>query len=141
MTLSQDWAGDDPSAYLGMTVPRFPNLFVLYGPNTNLGHGGSGIFLAETQTRYVTGCLVEMAEQGIETIECREDRRTDYTAEIDALHEELIWTHPGMSTYYRNAKGKVRSPMPFRLVDYWQRTHAPDLADFHVTRAEPRSTK
>ncbi len=46
-----------------------------------------------------------------------------------------------MSTYYRNAKGKVRSPMPFRLVDYWQRTHAPDLNDFHVTRSGPDSTR
>ena len=136
VTLAEDWADEDPSAYLGMTVPGFPNFFVMYGPNTNMGHGGSGIFLAETQTRYITGCLVAMAERDVAAVECPEHLRTAYTERIDALHEDLVWTHPGMSTYYRNQNGKVRSPMPFRLVDYWALTRDPDLEELHVT---PRS--
>jgi len=133
--LAEDWADENPTAYLGITVPRFPNLFVMYGPNTNMGHGGSVMWLAETQARYLCGCLVAMAERGLAAIECREERRAAYTQEIDALHAQLVWTHPGMTTYYRNRHGKVRSPMPFRLVDYWARTHAPDLENFVLTAA------
>lgn len=131
--LADDWADENPTAYLGMAVPEFPNFFVMYGPNTNMGHGGSGIFLAETQTRYITRTIVAMAEAGISAIDCRPERRTAYTQEIDELHERLIWTHTGMTTYYRNKHGAVRSPMPFRLVEYWNRTRNPDLGDYRIT--------
>ena len=135
VTLADDWADANPTALYGITVPRFPNLFVMCGPNTNKGHGGSGIWLAETQARYITDRLVEMTADGIAAIDCKAERRAAYTAEIDTLHAELIWAHPGVSTYYRNANGQVRSPMPFRLVDYWQRTRCATLDDFHVTPA------
>ena len=128
--LADDWADENPSAHLGMTVPGFPNFFVMYGPNTNMGHGGSGMWLAETQTRYISGCLRALAEHELPTVEVRDDVRQAYTAEIDRRHAELIWTHPGTTTYYRNRAGKVRSPMPFRLVDYWHMTREPVLADF-----------
>jgi 4-hydroxyacetophenone monooxygenase len=133
--LADDWANDDPTAYLGITVPGFPNFFVMYGPNTNSGHGGSGMWMAETQSRYITSCLVAMVEAGVSAVDCREECRTRYTEVIDGMHEELVWTHTGVDTYYRTNAGKVRSPMPFRLVDYWYRTHAADLDDFHRSYA------
>ena len=132
--LAEDWADENPTAYLGITVPRFPNLFVMYGPNTNMGHGGSVMWLAETQARYLCACLVAMAERGVAAIECPEALRSAYTQQIDDLHAQLVWTHPGMTTYYRNRHGKVRSPMPFRLVDYWMRTRSAGLDDFLLTR-------
>ena len=61
--LRQAWAGDNPTAYLGLTVPDFPNLFVMLGPNSGPAHGGSVIFQSECQSRYITSCLVEMIEQ------------------------------------------------------------------------------
>ncbi len=128
--LSDDWAPDNPRAYLGMTVPGFPNFFCMYGPNTNAGHGGSAIFLGECQTRFITKTLVKMVEEGIREIEVREIVRDEYNDRVDAEHETLVWTHTGMSTYYRNALGRVVSPMPFRLVDYWQDTLAPRDSDF-----------
>ena len=134
MRLADDWADENPSAYLGISVPRFPNLFIMYGPNTNMGHGGSVMWLAETQARYICACLVAMAERGVAAIECPEALRADYTREIDELHAQLVWTHPGMTTYYRNRHGKVRSPMPFRLVDYWTRTRSARLDDFLLTQ-------
>ena len=136
--LADDWADENPTAHLGITVPRFPNMFVMYGPNTNVGHGGSGMWLAETQSRYITGCLTAMVEQDLVAIEVREEIRQAYTEWVDALHEELIWTHPGMTTYYRNRLGRVRSPMPFRLVDYWHMARQPDLDDFVCTGRDHR---
>lgn len=135
-SLADDWADDNPTAWLGMTVPGFPNLFVMYGPNTNVGHGGSGMWLAENQSRYIASCLVALAESGESALDVKTERRTTYTEEIDALHDELVWTHPGLTTYYRTSQGRVRSPMPFRLVDYWERTHEVDLGDFNLTTAQ-----
>ena len=128
--LSDRWAHDDPRAYLGITMPEFPNLFCMYGPNTNVGHGGSAFLLAETQSRYITGCITKLIELGKRTIECKQAALEEYIDRLDAAHEELIWTHPGMSTYYRNKQGRVVSVMPWRLVDYWNMTHEPDLKDF-----------
>ncbi len=139
-TLADDWADENPTAFLGMTVPAFPNFFVMYGPNTNLGHGGSGIWVGETQARYIGHCLAMMAANGWETIEVEPERRDHYTRAVDAAHAELIWTHPGTSTYYRNRHGQVRSPMPFRMVDYWHKTRRPDPGDFVVDGAQPPGT-
>lgn len=131
--LAEDWADENPTAHLGICVPGFPNFFVMYGPNTNMGHGGSGMWLAETQTRFIMSCLSAMIERELAAIDVREEVRAAYTEQIDRLHDELIWTHPGMTTYYRNRHGKVRSPMPFRLVDYWTMTRAVNLEEFHLT--------
>ena len=115
------------------TVPEFPNLFLMYGPNTNTGHGGSAFLLAEAQARYISGCVTSLIESGARTMECRPIVLEEFVDRMDAEHEHLIWTHPGMSTYYRNAHGRVISVMPWRLVDYWAMTHEPDLADFVMT--------
>lgn len=131
--LADAWAGENPSAYLGITVPGFPNLFLMYGPNTNLGHGGSIIFHAECQARYIAKMLVTMAEQNIGAIEVKQVVHDDYQRRLDHEHDTLIWTHPGMSTWYRNAAGRVISVSPWRLVDYWAMTHDPDVADYHTT--------
>ncbi len=130
--LADAWVDDNPSAYLGITVPNFPNLFCVQGPNTGLAHGGSAIFQSECQIRYITSALAAMAEAGARSIEVRQEPHDDYVRRVDDEHEQLVWTHPGMSTYYRNAAGRVFSVMPWRLVDYWSMTHDADLADYEV---------
>ena len=139
ITLAEDWADENPRALLGITVPKFPNLFIMYGPNTNMGHGGSGMWLAETQSSYITERICDMVDNDIATVECISELRDEYTERIDALHADLIWAHPGTPTYYRMAAGKVRSPMPFRLVDYWTMTNERGLEDF-ITTSQPTST-
>jgi len=133
--LTDVWADDNPSAHLGITVPGFPNLFTMQGPNSGLGHGGSAIFQAECQARYIAGCLAGMIEDGIDAIDVQQEVHDEYVRRVDAEHEGMIWTHPGMSTYYRNAKGRVVSVMPWRLVDYWSMTHEPDFTEFQVLKA------
>jgi 4-hydroxyacetophenone monooxygenase len=133
--LRQAWANDNPTAYLGLTVPGFPNLFVMLGPNSGPAHGGSVIFQSECQSRYITSCLVEMIEGGITAIDVKQDAHDDYVRKVDAEHAQMIWTHPGMTTYYRNSQGRVFSAMPWRFVDYWQMTHDVDLKDYRQTKA------
>jgi 4-hydroxyacetophenone monooxygenase len=133
--LRDKWAGDNPTAYLGLTVPGFPNLFCMLGPNSGPAHGGSVIFQSECQSRYISACLVEMIERGIAAIDVRQDIHDDHVRKIDVEHEAMIWTHPGMKTYYRNESGRVFSAMPWRFVDYWAMTHDADLNRYHLTKA------
>jgi 4-hydroxyacetophenone monooxygenase len=133
--LAEAWSDDDPRAYLGITVPDYPNLFVTYGPNTGLAHGGSLIFVIECQVRYITTLLRNMIERSVDRLEVRRDVHDRYIEKVDAEHAELVWTHPGMNNWYRNRRGRVFGPMPFRLVDYWRFTREPDLDDFE---ARPR---
>ena len=133
--LADSWANDNPTAYLGLTVPGFPNFFTMLGPNSGPAHGGSVIFQSECQSRYITACLVRMIEHDIAAIDVRQDAHDRYIREVDAEHEQLIWTHPGMSTYYRNKQGRVFSAMPWRFVDYWQMTHDPDLGQYRLDRS------
>ncbi|KYG20913.1 monooxygenase [Bradyrhizobium sp. AT1] len=128
------WANDNPTAHLGLTVPGFPNFFCMLGPNSGPAHGGSVIFQSECQSRYISACLVGMIEQDVAAIDVRQDVLDDYVRKVDAEHEAMIWTHPGMSTYYRNASGRVFSAMPWRFVDYWRMTHDPDFGQYRLTR-------
>lgn len=130
ISLKEAWKDDNPTAYLGLTVPGFPNFFCMLGPNSGPGHGGSVIFQAECQTRYVISLLIRMVEDSIDALEVRQDVHDAYVKRVDDEHEQLIWTHPGMSTYYRNRLGRVFSVMPWRFVDYWAMTHDPDLEDY-----------
>jgi 4-hydroxyacetophenone monooxygenase len=130
--LADRWGPDDARAYLGMTVPEFPNFFVLYGPNTNLAHGGSIIFHAECQVRYLVSLVRELAARGASSVEVREDVHDAYNASVDAAHEELVWTHPGVDTWYRNGSGRVVSNSPWRLVDYWRMTSKADLDEYSL---------
>jgi 4-hydroxyacetophenone monooxygenase len=136
-TLDEAWAGDNPTAYLGITVPGFPNLFLMYGPNTNVAHGGSNIFQAECQARYITSAVVQMIEGRVAAIDCRSDVHDDYISRLDAAHANMVWTHPGMDTWYRNADGRVISPTPWRFVDYWAMTHRADLTAYHRAAQRP----
>ncbi|MBR0869511.1 NAD(P)-binding domain-containing protein [Bradyrhizobium tropiciagri] len=133
--LKQAWRDDNPTAYLGLTVPNFPNLFLMLGPNSGPAHGGSVIFQSECQSRYISACLVAMIENGIAAIDVHPDAHDRYIKSVDAEHEQLIWTHPGMTTYYRNKLGRVFSAMPWRFVDYWQMTHDPDFSHYRQTRS------
>jgi len=137
--LREQWGDDDATAYLGITVPRFPNLFLMYGPNVNPGAGGSYMFIAECQARYIGDALRQLRERGLGALECRAEVHDDYVARVDAAHDRMVWSHPGMSTYYRNSAGRVVTNTPWRVIDYWDMTRTADLADFDVEPA--RSTE
>ncbi|MBK5218401.1 MAG: NAD(P)/FAD-dependent oxidoreductase [Thermoleophilia bacterium] len=134
-SLHEAWGEEDATAYLGMTVPGFPNLFIIYGPNTGLGAGGSYIFVAECDARYIVSLMVEMLERGRGAVECRRDVHDRWVEEVDAAHAEMVWSHPGMSTYYRNAAGRIVTNLPWRVVDYWTMTRHVDLDDYEFEPA------
>ena len=131
VTLADQW-GDEPTAHLGITVPGFPNLFCLYGPATNLAHGGSIIFMIECQVRYLMGCLAALAdaEPGA-ALAVRKAVHDEYNERLQAELDTMIWGHHTIrNSWYRGPSGRTFILSPWRLVDYWDWTRLPDLADF-----------
>ena len=131
--LREMW-GNRPRAYLGMTVPGFPNFFCLYGPGTNLASGGSLIFHSECEVRYILECLTEMAERNIAAMEPRRDRYDDWYERSQRELQMMVWSSPHIEhSFYKNDEGVVHGVSPWRLVDFWDWTREVDLGDFEVT--------
>ena len=122
-TALHDLWGDYPRAYKGITVPDYPNLFVLYGPNTNIVHGGSIIYQVECQVHYVMQCLVRMIEQRHAVLEVKAEANDAYNETVQTLSADLAWGHPGVQSWYKNSAGRVVNNSPFSLLEYWQVTH------------------
>jgi 4-hydroxyacetophenone monooxygenase len=129
--LNDHWGGD-ARAYLGITVPGFPNLFCMYGPNTNIVVNGSIIFFSECEIRYILGCLELLLEGGHAALDVRPDVHDAFNARVDAGNARMAWGAPQVSSWYKNAKGRVSQNWPFALVDYWILTQAPDPDDYEL---------
>jgi 4-hydroxyacetophenone monooxygenase len=127
--LNEMWAGD-PRAYLGITVPGFPNFFCIYGPNTNLVAQGSIVFMSECAVRYIVSALDLLQERGAVTLEPKPGVNNAYNARVDEENARMAWGMPGVTNWYKSASGRVSQNWPFPLVDYWKVTHKPDPADF-----------
>lgn len=127
--LHDRWDGDDARAYLGLATTGFPNLFFMYGPATNAG-GGSYLTVANLFAECIVKLITWSLKNGYGAVEPRPEVHDSYNDRMDEQHSRMIWTHPGMSTYVRNSKGRVTVNMPWRIVDYWQFTHDLDMADF-----------
>jgi 4-hydroxyacetophenone monooxygenase len=123
------WNDDDPRAYLGVSVPGFPNFFMLGGPNSFPG-SGSFMYFMEVQMRYIRNLLTQMLARGITAVDATEQVNDAYNELVDSTHARTVWTHPGMQTYYRNSRGRVVFVMPFLNVEYWNMTKDVDLADY-----------
>jgi 4-hydroxyacetophenone monooxygenase len=132
--LHETWAGD-PRAYLGMTTPGFPNLFMIYGPNTNIVVNGSIIFFSECSVRYIVNALKLLAETGASSMEVRRDVHDAFNIKVDEGNRQMAWGTDRQSSWYKNEAGRVTQNWPFALVDYWNATIAPNPDDFILTRA------
>ena len=125
--------GQRPSAYLGITIPGFPNFFCMYGPGTNLASGGSLIFHSECQIRYIMGCIDLLLASGNTAMEPLTDRYDDWYSRTQAELKTMVWSQPSIThSFYKDARGVVHSLSPWRLVDYWAWTRSVDPADFDV---------
>ena len=130
--LREMW-GERPAAYLGITVPGFPNFFCMYGPGTNLAHGGSLILHSECQMRYIADALEQVIDGGLASIEPRQDRYDDWHERSQAELRTLVWSQPSVKhSFYKNAAGEIHGLSPWRLVDYWRWTKEADLDDYVV---------
>ena len=131
LELNQTWR-DGAEAYKGISVSGFPNLFILYGPNTNLGHN-SIIYMLESQFRYVLGCIDLLRDQGLRYVDVKASVQQDYNQRIQAYSHRTIWEQ-GCTSWYKTATGKSTNNWPGYTFAYRHLTRAPELNDYECTR-------
>jgi len=129
--LHEHWAGD-ARAYLGVTVPGFPNLFCLYGPNTNIVINGSIIYFSECGVRYILGCIEMLLRTRSRALDVRKDVHDEFNERVDAQNALMAWGCSDVNSWYKNEHGHVAQNWPFTLLEYWQQTLAPDPTDFEL---------
>jgi len=127
--LNAQWDGD-ARAYMGITVPNFPNFFMMYGPNTNIVVNGSIIYFSECEVQYIMGCVRLLLEQGHRAMDCKRDVHDAYNERIDALNRQRAWGASSVNSWYKNDRGRVSQNWPGNLIEYWQQTRQPDAADY-----------
>jgi len=125
--------GRRPYAYLGITVPGFPNLFIIYGPGTHLAHGGSLIFQSELQMRYINWCLEQLAEANLQSLEPTAEAATEWHQRTQDEIKNMVWSHPAVKhSYFKNADGEIHTVSPWHLNEYRAAVREPDWSQFVV---------
>jgi cation diffusion facilitator CzcD-associated flavoprotein CzcO len=131
-SMREHWAGS-ATAYLGTTVAGFPNLFLITGPNTGLGHT-SMVFMMESQFNYIVDALKTMAARNLAAIDVTSEAVDSFTAEIQAKLTHTVWAS-GCSSWYLDASGRNTSLWPDFTWQYRQRTRHFDPDRYVLTRA------
>jgi 4-hydroxyacetophenone monooxygenase len=128
--------GQRPYAYLGITIPGFPNFFMIYGPGAHLAHGGSLIFNSELQMRYINSCLARLVQDNLHSIEPTFEAAVEWHRRTQAEIKQMVWSHPAVKhSYFKNADGEIHTVSPWRLNEYWAAVREPDWSQFVVRRA------
>jgi cation diffusion facilitator CzcD-associated flavoprotein CzcO len=128
--LSETWKSA-PETYLGIGVAGFPNLSLLMGPNTGLGHN-SMIFMIEAQARYAVACARLLRDRSLRALDVRPSAQAAFNAEVQRKSRRTVWTS-GCNSWYLGPDGRNISLWPGFTVEYWWRTRKPDL-DAYVAR-------
>lgn len=129
--LQEQWNGD-PRAYLGVSIPGFPNFFCMYGPNTNIVVNGSIIFFSECEMRYIMGCIKLLLEKGHKAMECKSEVHDTFNEMIDKGNLQMAWGVPNVDSWYKNEKGRVTQNWPFTLREFWSKTKGPEESDYDL---------
>lgn len=133
VVLRDRW-GDEPEAYLGITVPEFPNLFCVYGPGTNLAHGASLIFQSECQVNYIMSAIHELLAGGHRTMEPTTEAFDRYTSRYRSEIAQMVWAHWSVKhSHFKNRDGRIFTISPWPIPTYWGWTRAVDPADYEFT--------
>ena len=128
--LADEWA-DGPQAHLGTTVAGFPNLFLMIGPNTGLGHS-SMVFMIESQTRFIIDALELLDAQGATALDTRRDRQDAFNAEVQRRLQGSVWNSGGCRSWYLDAHGNNRTVWPGYTFDYRRRVRKVHPADHEL---------
>lgn len=130
-SLADTWAGTGAQAYLGSTVPGFPNLFFLAGPNTGIGHT-SLVFMIEAQITYVVDAIETMDRTGAASVELRAPVLAAWTDSIQRKAETTVWNSGGCSSWYLDAEGRNTTLWPEHTFRFRARTRRFDPARYEL---------
>lgn len=141
--LHEQWNGE-PRAYVGITIPNFPNLFCIYGPNTNLVVNGSTFMFSECAVHYVQQSLRLLLEGGYATMDLRPEVLDAYQVVIDEANALMAWGVEYVHNWYKTPSGRVSTNWPLTTLEYWERTRRPVPSDYRlipVASGRPRNTE
>src|SRR4029453_9495953 len=115
------WAKDGARAYIGSNLPRFPNFFMAYGPNTNNFGGFQIIDLLEIEIRFALNCIAGLIERDKSAVVVREEAYWRFKEELDRNEARMIYMDPRVKNYYRNEHGRsaVNGPVDYRRMWNW----------------------
>ncbi len=130
--LNAQWA-DHPEAYLGITVADFPNFFVLYGPNTNLGHN-SITFMIECQVNYAIKALQTLDRQGAQALQPTRTAQTRYNEELQAALAQTVWADATCTSWYKDDQGRITQNWSSHTRAYADATAEVNLQDYDMIR-------
>jgi cation diffusion facilitator CzcD-associated flavoprotein CzcO len=125
-----------PTTYLGMTCTGFPNFFMLYGPNTNLGHN-SIIFMIECQVHYLIACLKEMKRRNRRRIEVREEAMQSFDRQLQKELQKKVW-NGYVASWYRTEEGHIVNNWSGSTLSYYWKTRNPDFRHFEFGAEDRR---
>ncbi len=128
--LRDAWA-TSPQAYLGITTALFPNLFILYGPNTNLGHN-SITFMLERQAEYVVQALKQMCERKLAAMEVKANAQARFLEELQTALSKTVWADEHCHSWYKNAEGVITQNWSSHTRDYAAATEKVRWEDYEV---------
>ncbi len=128
--LRDEWA-PTPQAYLGIAVANFPNMFMLYGPNTNLGHN-SITFMLERQAEYAVQAISQMQARNLSAIEVRQTAQDNFNRELQTALAKTTWADPHCNSWYKNAQGHITQNWSSHTRDYAKATENIDWDDYAV---------
>jgi 4-hydroxyacetophenone monooxygenase len=131
LELNTEW-GDAAYAYLGVTVPGFPNFYSMYGPGTNAVNGASIIYNSECQMRYILGCIDMVLAEGVGSATPRRNVCDDYKRRSQERLKTMVYSHPAVASYYKNSSGDLPTLYAWRIVDYWTWTNRPNRDDYEL---------
>ncbi|MFD5177959.1 flavin-containing monooxygenase [Nocardia sp. NPDC058379] len=129
--LTDAWDGG-ARAYQGMTVPGFPNMFLIYGPNTNLGVG-SIVYMIESQARYIRQAVQQIARHSGRVLDVRAEVAEAYDTRVQRRLERTPWTR--CTSWYRTAAGRITNNWPGTVSSYRRGTRTFALSDYQVVPA------
>ena len=128
-SLSERWEDDNAKAYLGTVIPDFPNFLPLW-PQSPARSWRKPHFRGRNAGSIHNGCNPKDARQNVGAVEIRQDVHDGYNEDVDNAHEKMVWTHPGMTSYYRNERGRIVVNSPWRNVDFYQMTREALLEEY-----------
>lgn len=134
VNLAERWAGS-PTAYLGVTVPGFPNMFLMTGPNTGLGHS-SMVLMIESQLNYILDCLRQLDERRVAAVSVREDVQRRFDDRVQRSMDGTVWTAAHCRSWYLDAASRNRTLWPGWTFSYRRLTRRFNLADYEIIARE-----
>jgi 4-hydroxyacetophenone monooxygenase len=128
--LHEYWGGD-AKAFAGLTVPNFPNLFIITGPNTGHVVNGSLYSMIEYGVEYILESLRLIIEKDLKALDLKQEVLDAFVAGLDAANATKAWGHPSVHTWYKNKFGRVSQIWPHPVLDFWKITRTVNLDDYN----------